>query len=169
MSEPLVGTASAANALARVRYTHDAMIDMLIANPVISQNELAKAFGYGVAWISRVVNSDAFNLRLAARKDELVDPSILLSLDEKLRALADQSLKIVMDKLAVTQNPDTALKALDLTTRALGYGARQQNIAVQQNFVVALPAKVTNAEDWAAQGRQAGLEAGATHLVERVG
>lgn len=171
MSAPLQGTASAALAIERVKYTHDAMIDLMIRNPMISQNELAKTFGYSVPWVSRVLNSDAFLARLAERKEDLVDPTIMLSLDEKLRALADKSLETVMHKLA-TAPPgamvDTAMKALELSTRALGYGAKQQNIAVQQNFVVALPSKVENAMEWAERGRQAGAEAGARQLVERI-
>ena len=150
MSTPLMGTDSAAGAIQRVSYTHDALIDMIIANPAISQGELAKAFGYTQGWLSRVMNSDAFQARLAARKTEVVDPQLVLSIDEKLRALASKSLDVVLDKLAVTQNPDTALKALEVTSKALGYGARQQNLNVQQNFVVALPPKAASASEWAA-------------------
>lgn len=149
MSTPLMGTESAAGAIQRVSYTHDALIDMIIANPAISQGELAKAFGYTQGWLSRVMNSDAFQARLAARKTEVVDPQLVLSIDEKLRALASKSLDVVLDKLTVTQNPDTALKALEVTSKALGYGARQQNLNVQQNFVVALPPKAASAGDWA--------------------
>ena len=149
MSTPLMGTDSAAGAIQRVSYTHDALIDMIIANPAISQGELAKAFGYTQGWLSRVMNSDAFQARLAARKTEVVDPQLVLSIDEKLRALASKSLDVVLDKLAVTQSPDTALKALEVTSKALGYGARQQNLNVQQNFVVALPGKSACAQEWA--------------------
>ena len=46
MSTPLMGTDSAAGAIQRVSYTHDALIDMIIANPEVSQGELSKAFGY---------------------------------------------------------------------------------------------------------------------------
>lgn len=149
-SAPLVGTESAKLAIARVKYSHDAMIDILIESPSISQGELAARFGYTQAWVSRVMNSDAFLARLADRKGDIVDPSIVLSLDEKFRALANQSLDVIMDKLAVTKNPDTALKALELSSKALGYGARQQNLNVQQNFVVAMPTKVQTSEEWAA-------------------
>jgi hypothetical protein len=38
---------------------------------------------------------------------------------------------------------------LEITTKALGYGARQNNLNVQQNFVVALPPKAETAQDWA--------------------
>lgn len=173
-SAPLQGTVSAANAIQRVKYTHDALIDMLIANPEVKQGELAQQFGYTQAWVSRVMNSDAFLARLAQRKSDLVDPSIALTLDEKFRALANQSLDVIMDKLQVTKNPDTALKALELSSKALGYGARQQNLNVQQNFVVAMPQKVQSPEDWAAMHqhisqRQPGLAALVQDVTPNVG
>lgn len=150
-SKPLQGTTSAALAISRVKYSHDAMIDILIADPSISQGAIAQQFGYTQAWVSRVMNSDAFLARMAERKSDLVDPSIALTLDEKFRALANQSIDIVMEKLAVTKNPDTALKALEMSSKALGYGARQQNLNLQQNFVVAMPQKHSTPESWAEQ------------------
>ena len=164
MAEPLMGTESAAGVIQRVKYTHDALIDMIIANPAVSQGQLATAFGYTQGWLSRVMNSDAFQARLAARKMEVVDPQLVLSIDEKLRALASKSLDVVLDKLAVTQNPDTALKALEVTSKALGYGARQQNLNVQQNFVVALPPKAASAEEWVAAHGQ-GLPGGTSQAL----
>lgn len=149
MSEPLLGTESAAKAIERVKYSHDAMIDLIIANPALSQGQIASHFGYTQAWVSRIFNSDAFQARLAVRKADVVDPALTLSIDEKLRALADKSLDVVLDKLTLSGNPDTALKALEITSKALGYGARQQNVQLQQNFVVALPAKAASAEEWA--------------------
>ena len=150
MATPLEGTQSAAGAIARVKYTHDAMIDLIVANPAIAQGAIAQHFGYTQAWVSRVMNSDAFQARLAERKTELVDPSLVASIDEKLRALASKSLDVVLEKLTVTGSAEMGLKALEITSKALGYGARQQNLNVQQNFVVALPPKAASAEDWAA-------------------
>lgn len=149
-SAPLVGTESAALAIKRVNYSHDAFIDELIKNPGIQQGQLAQMFGYTQVWVSRVMNSDAFLARLAERKNDLVDPTIAATLEEKFRTLASRSMDIVLEKLEVTKNPDTALKALELSSKALGYGARQQNLNVQQNFVVAMPTKVQSPEDWAA-------------------
>lgn len=149
MATQLVGTDSAAGALGRVRYTHDAMIDLIIANPAISQNDIAKHFGYTAPWVSRIMNSDAFLARLAARKTEVVDPSLVASVEEKLRALASKSLDVVLEKLTVSNSAEIGLKALEISSKALGYGARQQNLNVQQNFVVALPGKAVTAEAWA--------------------
>lgn len=149
MSTPLEGTQSAATAIARVRYTHDGMIDLIVANPAITQGALARHFGYTQAWVSRVMNSDAFQARLAARKAELVDPSLVATIEEKLRALASRSIDVVLEKLDSTNSAEMGLKALEITAKALGYGARQQNLNVQNNFVVELPPKAASADAWA--------------------
>lgn len=149
-SPALVGTTSAAGAIARVKYSHDAMIDAMIENPAVHQNELAAKFGYTVPWVSRICNSDAFLARLAQRKADLVDPTIAASLEEKLRALASVSLDVVLEKVATVRNPDLAMQAAKLSTTALGFGARQANVAIQQNFVVPLPMKAESAQAWGA-------------------
>lgn len=154
MSAPLVGTATGqSHGIDRVRYTHDAMIDLILAHPEMSQGQLAKYFNFTEGWVSRVIGSDAFQARLAQRKEDVVDPEIRQTLEEKLQGLAHQSLAIVAEKMGVTKNPDLALKTLELTTKALGFGARDRNIGVQNNFVVALPPKATNEQDWAASAR----------------
>lgn len=168
MSEPLKGTESAALAIGRVSYTHDAMIDLIITNPAISQNAIAKHFGYSPAWVSRVFNSDAFQARLAVRKSDIIDPTIVLSMDEKLRALADQSLDILATKMALTQSAEMAFKALELSTKSLGYGARAQNVNLQQNFVVAMPDKAQDAAAWASKHAGGVLSAGQGRVPAQV-
>lgn len=171
-SPQLVGTDSAQNAIARVRYSHDAMIDLLIANPATSQGELAKHFGYTQAWVSRIMNSDAFLARLAQRKSDLVDPSIALTIDEKLRAVAAKSLDIVLEKLSSpVATFEQAMEGATLASKALGYGARQNNLNVQQNFVVAMPGKAATAEEWAKAYTPAGpiaVPPGLAAMVEDV-
>lgn len=147
-SAPLEGTPSAANALQRVHYTHDAMVNLLIANPAISQNDIAKHFGYSVPWVSRIINSDAFQARLAARKNDIIDPGLAATVDEKLRAVASRSLDLVLEKLEVATFGQ-ALEAAAMAGKALGYGARQQNLNLQANFVVAMPQQAPDAASWA--------------------
>lgn len=152
MATPLEGTESAAQSIARVKYSHDAMIDLILSNPMLSQGDIAKAFGYTQAWVSRVMNSDAFLARMAERKTELVDPTIAATIDEKLRAVASRSLDVVLEKLSLPTNAVDGRFALDAAmgvSKALGYGAREKNLNVQQNFVVALPGKAASAEAWA--------------------
>lgn len=168
MATPLQGTDSAANALQRVAYSHDALIDTMLANPFATQGELAKMFGYTQAWISRIMNSDAFNARLAERKTELVDPTITASIEEGLRALASVSLDVVLNKLTVTKDTNLAMKAMEVTTKALGYGMRPAGaaVSVQNSFVVALPTQVPKAEDWVAEYNPQAPQAPGTLTVE---
>lgn len=153
MTAPLASTASAANAITRVKFTHDAMIDYIIANPEVKQGHIAKVFGFTEAWISRIFCSDAFQARLAARKDELVNPVLVQGLEDRFKGLAMQSMEILEAKLEATKSPDLAIKALELSTKALGYGARKENVAVQNNFVVHVPNKIEDAQQWASAHR----------------
>lgn len=122
-------------AIGKIRYTHDAMIDLIIAQPAISQNQLAAHFGYTASWVSQIIASDAFQARLAERRDEIVDPAIRASVEEQFKGLVLRSLDILREKLA---NPATAisdnlaLRALELSSRALGYGARDNNPVIQK-------------------------------------
>jgi hypothetical protein len=151
MNAPLKTAANIAGGPERVKYSHDAMIDHLIQNPRVSQNAIAVYFGYSVGWVSRIINSDAFQARLAVRRTELVDPTILSSIDERLNTLANRSLELLHDKLELSSNADFALKVADLSVKALGYGARTANVNVQTNFVVALPQQASSDSDWASK------------------
>lgn len=133
----------------KVRYSHEAMIDMILAKPEISQGQLATQFGVTQAWISRIYGSDAFQAVLAKRRAELIDPILIATMEDKFRGVADQSLEILAQKLEATQSADLALKTLGLASTALGFGAREKGPAVQNNFVVQLPPKAVSAEDWA--------------------
>lgn len=159
----------------KVSYSHDAMIDQIIANPRMTNAELAAYFGYSQAWVSRIKGSDAFVARLAQRRKEIVDPSLVASVDERLRGLEIQATDVLAQKLEASQSEALALKVLDISVKARNYGARQHNVAVQQTFVVAMPGKAQDAASWAeehAPGSEAiarpVLEHTKPPLVERV-
>lgn len=139
------------NRLQRVHYSHEAMIDVILAEPTITQGELAKRFNRTQAWISVVMGSDAFQGALAKRRDDLIDPFLVATIEERLRGLADQSLQIIAEKLDQSKNLDAAFKGLEIATKALGFGARNTGPTTNNNFVVQLPPKIANAADWAAQ------------------
>ena len=119
------GGAEAGQAIAKVSYSHDALIDLILANPQVTQRALAKQTGYSEGWLSRVIASDAFQERLASRRGNTVEPLIAASLDERLRAVGMRSADVLMDKLD-QPNPPAALavEGLKLTSRALAYGVR---------------------------------------------
>lgn len=132
----------------RLSYTHDAMIDLLIKEPMISQNQVAARFGYTPAWVSRIIRADSFQERLAARKGELVDPILLQSIEKGFEAMLHQSLEILQQKLEVDPSAELALKTADLSARALSYGAKQTGVQVNVGFLVSVPEKAASVESW---------------------
>lgn len=118
-------TAPTMGALKKVGYSHKALADLIIEKPWVSQNELAGYFGYSASWVSNILASDAFQVYLESRKDELVDPTIKATLEERFKALTEQSLRILQEKLAqpAVLVPDgLAIKAAELGARSLGFG-----------------------------------------------
>lgn len=132
----------------KVRYTHDALVDIIVANPAVTQREMAATFGYTEAWMSIIINSDAFKERLAARKEEIVDPIIRATLEDKFRAVADVAARTILEKLAVTGDAKLAVRALEITSRALGYGAKAPQTNVTVTPVVVVPAKEASSDAW---------------------
>lgn len=141
--------------LAKLKYSHEAMADHILANPQIKHGELAVIFGKSPSWMSYILNSDVFKAYLAKRQEELVDPVLKMSIEERLRAVSAKSLDLVMDKLNQGTTADFALDVMKASTRALGYGARGPEVAVQNTFVVAMPQKAQTSEDWAKNCNQA--------------
>lgn len=135
-------------AITHIRYTHDAMIDLVIAEPSISQGRLAQHFGYTEPWVSQVVNSDVFQARLAERKSELIDPAIVAAIEERLKGVTTLALNVVEQSLVSRRDPEYALEVLKVSTKALGYGAKVENQTNITSFVVALPSKEPDAAKW---------------------
>lgn len=153
-------TAAGAGSIQRIRYTHDAMIDIILANPELSQREIAARFGYSENWVSRIFCSDAFAARLEQRKKETVDPVVIFNLEERMKGLASTAVEVISERLATTRNPELAMKALDISSRALGFGARNAApVQVNNNFVVAMPPKIVDAQEWAKSHGRAPIEA----------
>lgn len=109
--------------ISKVRYSHDAMVDLIVQNPWVSQNELAAHFGYSPAWVSIVLGSDAFQAKMAQRREEVINPELKATIEERFRALTIRSLDVLQDKLAKPNVSDqVALRCAELGAKALGVG-----------------------------------------------
>lgn len=109
--------------LEKVRYSHVDMIDFIIANPGVTQNDLAARYGYSVGWISNVMASDAWQVAMAARRSEMVDPVLAATIQERFSMMAARSLDRLMEKLNAPQVSDNVvLKAVELGAKAMGIG-----------------------------------------------
>jgi hypothetical protein len=119
-------------AIAKVSYSHEAMIDLIIANPGISQNAIAAKFGLTPSWVSQVIVSDTFQSALAKRRAEVVDPLLIATVKENFEALVNRSLDVLQQKLnrpAIEIPDNLALRALEIGSRAAGYGAKDPGAA----------------------------------------
>lgn len=140
----------------KVRYTHDAIIDEILVDPAISQGELSRRFGFSQAWMSIVINSDAFKQRLAERKGVLVDPKITARVEERLESLANRALDRLLDRVEST----VPLKPLELVAIAkLGVGDRANRPAqaAQTNnlYVFTAPAVPDSSAEWLSSSSRA--------------
>lgn len=95
------------------------MVDVILSDPTVTPQELAEIFGYSRAWISRILASDAFAARLAARKAAVVDPIIVQSLNKKMESIVIQSAHLVQDKLDAEQSASYAMEALGVAAQFL--------------------------------------------------
>jgi hypothetical protein len=109
----------------RLRYRHQALADAVLMNPHLTQGQLASIFGYTPGWISTVMTSDAFQALLERRRAETINPEIVISLNERARGVATQSMRVLAEKLSkpADQVPDAlALRAFELSSKAIGMG-----------------------------------------------
>lgn len=110
--------------VAKTSYTHEALADLILQNPAITQNELAAAFGYTPGWISQILASDAFQAFIAERKDKIIDPMLRGAIEESMKGLVLQSVERLREKLAANPSDTLVLEVFKSSARALGYGAR---------------------------------------------
>ena len=108
--------------LAKLTYTHEAMVDLILQEPTVTHKELGEVFGFSPGWVARVVASDSFQARIGERKKQLVDPQIAQSINERLGGIAIQSLEIVSNVLESEQSATYAMEALGLATQMLSPG-----------------------------------------------
>ena len=121
-------------AIVKVNYSHDGMINLLLANRGISQNAIAAHFGYSAAWVSQVMSSDAFQARLMERAAEIEDPTLRATVEDNLKGILSRSMELLKQKLSQPEVPDNlVLRSIDISTRALGYGARESTVKVAIN------------------------------------
>lgn len=144
--DPLPGSKNGYE-MKKISYTHDAVIDFIIENPMAGHQEIAEHFGYSKVWISRLVCSDAFQARLAKKKDIVLN-GIAASVEERMRETTLKALDILDDKLDATSDPKLAMQFLTLTAKAAGYGARGPSLQVNNTWVVPMPTQAPSAAEW---------------------
>ena len=149
-------------ALQKLRYTHTDAIDFIIANPGISQNAVAARYGFSPGWLRNVMASDAWQSAMAARRAEMIDPTLAATIEERFRGVTILSLERLHQKLSAPQVSDNVvLKAVELGARSLGLGTtpppppNQDHLAQLANRLIDLQSRI--------RGDAANLVEGATY------
>jgi hypothetical protein len=94
--------------------------------------------------------SDAWQSAMAARRAELVDPTLVATIDERFRGITLLSLQRLQQKLeAPTVSDNVVLRAVELGAKALGVGGNapppappQDHLAQLAQRLIALQAQV---------------------------
>lgn len=120
MTQEVATPSSERKPLQKLNYSHEAMIDLILAEPSVTNRELAEIFSYSEAWIGHIRKSDSFQARIAERKALLIDPRIRQNLEDRLAHVATTSIQMIQEKL---ESPDAsaamALDALGLAVTGL--------------------------------------------------
>ena len=118
--------------IAKISFSHEAIINWLVLNPEKQLRDCAAYFGYTQAWLSTIIHSDIFQAKLRARQDEVFG-EIVEGIPEKLRALADVSIEKLTQQVEQFDSPRLAMDACSLALKSLGYGAPAPRGPVVQN------------------------------------
>ena len=113
-----------------MNYSHEALVDQLIANPAATNADLGRIFGRSAIWVGLVKSSGMFREAYARRFSQVADPLLVATLEERLDMLTARSLEILNEKLArpsADVSDELALEAAKLGAKGLsigGFGTR---------------------------------------------
>lgn len=140
----------------RVTYLHESLADFILANPGASKKEMAAYVGKTPQWVGYVLSSDVFRQHLSRRRNEIVDPTILLSLQERWRALSAEAADILLETMVSTPSPAIALKVMEIAVKADANFINENSKApvTHNTYVVALPSPAASEQAWAEKYQQ---------------
>lgn len=151
----------------KVNHHHEAIADLMLAFPEMKKGEIAIRMGYTQAWLSAIINSDAFVAYFEVRRmqynQELNQKTVIKLYNVAMKAMdkVDQALD------ATDLDPRYALDAKDKALTQLGFGPKGNHGAptvVQQNNFYASKDSLTEARQ-----RMREVHGQATILSSRTG
>lgn len=107
---------------------HMALIDFMVANPLMRKGEIAAHFNVTPAWLSVVIHSDAFQAQLRARQDQAF-AHLIAPLAEKLSYLAHQAVDRLSEKV-ITEETQALLEISRFATERINYEGKPMSQAV---------------------------------------
>ena len=111
----------------KLSWWHEAIIDWMLLHPEGRLGDCAREFRCTQSWLSIIVNSDVFQMRLAARRAELAS-EVGATVRDRLGGIAGQSLEAIAERLE-TEKAKIPIGELretaDMALSALGYGSKR--------------------------------------------
>jgi len=118
---------------------HRAMVDTILARPEMTMAELGEQYGISPSWTNLIINSVAFKRLLGKRRDEVINPIIIASTEERLQAVVNRSLDVIHEKLSKSADQvsdNLVLKALEVSTKAMGMGqVKAAAVVIESNHL----------------------------------
>lgn len=143
----------AENQIAKMRISHELILNWLVLNPEKTQGDCAKHFNVTEAWLSVVINSDVFQARWAERKSFLADQTDKLIIAQT-RGVVNEGLNRLETLVRSSQDPAFVLSTTDKLMGRLGFGQKtvgapisvtQNNITVDSATLAAARASILGA------------------------
>lgn len=128
----------------RFRYWYDSIIDFLLAEPMLTQKEIAFRMGKSPVTIGLIMNSDIFRARYEMRRLAMSE-ALQQSINGKLQALAIDAIDATHEKLKLKRDLipfEDLVDVTDKTLTRLGYGAKQSAqtaVVINNNAQVTAP------------------------------
>jgi len=120
--------------------THDAILEAILANPGINLGEIAAHFHVTPSWMSCIVHSDCFQVRLAEARNELYG-DLRLTVKDRVTALAHRSLARLAEKIEVENDMSRITDVAEMTLKSMGFqgqtNGRPTGSITQNNFFTA--------------------------------
>lgn len=113
----------------KVSIKHEEIMNFMLANPTRKLQDVARHFGITPGWLSCVIHSEAFQARLAERKDAIFNETVL-PLKEKMMVVAHQALDTLVERVPLMSDKDLNNLA-DQTLEKLGFGSKGSHAATQ--------------------------------------
>lgn len=121
------------NAIKKLSWWHESIIDWMIMNPDETLGKCAEVFNVTQPWLSRVVNSHLFKERFRERREHH-SANVSFSMIEKLESLADAGVEAMIDRVVSERDtmPINELRATsEMALAALGYVTKRAAAANQ--------------------------------------
>jgi hypothetical protein len=146
-----VSAPSKAYAPTVVKPIHEALAELLIADPGLNAAALGAKLNRHPVTIRLILRSDLFRELMVLKRAQFVDPKVEAKVEELFDVAIAGSLECLTKAVDESQSTDLALKTLAAIGPMSKYGARTPPPAVQANFIVPMPPKAASTAAWEAQ------------------